>query len=569
MKETCEHLDQIRQVTPASQGCAACEASGDNWVHLRLCLVCGHVGCCNESRNRHATGHFHDTGHPIIRSFEPGEDWMWCYVDEELIYPPTDDANQTRLADIREFLRRLPIFEQLTDEHLGKLCEIAEPLTIKKGQLLMKEGTPGDAFYAIVEGEFEVIKRAGKEEVVIATRGSGDMVGEMSLLEDALRMASLRALRDSHVLMISREAFYDLLTDSPTVMLGILRTFIGRLRSTEQLLVQHDKLASLGTLAAGLAHELNNPAAAAHRSADQLREVLGRWQEASIALSTLRLSGDQESTLARLRYEMEQRATRATMLDPLVRSDMEAELQEWLEERSVDEAWDVAPVLVSLGWGVGELDNALSIFAEEQLRVVVPWLSSGFAAYELLGEVRDSAERISEIVKAVKTYSYLDQAPVQQVDIHGGLESTLTMLRHKLKQGVTVHREYDPDLPLIEAYGSELNQVWTNIIDNAVAAMGMSAAGGGVLTLKTYAQGSNVVVEIADDGPGISPEVQKRMFEPFFTTKEPGVGTGLGLHIVYNIVVDKHRGQVKVTSNPGYTCFQVTVPVRLARDGQE
>ena len=564
MTEACDHLDQIRQVTPISQGCAACIALGDTWVHLRLCMVCGNVGCCNDSRNRHASRHFRETGHPIIQSFEPGEDWMWCYVDETFISPQAGDANQSRLLDVREFLRNLPIFAHLTEEHLGKLCEIAEPLTIEKGQLLMEEGSAGDAFYAIVEGEFEVIKRAGKGEVIMATRGPGDIVGEMSLLEDAPRIASLRALRDSRVLTISRAAFYDLLTDSPTVMLSILRTFIARLRNTEQLLVQNDKLASLGTLAAGLAHELNNPAAAAHRSTEQLREVLGRWQEASIAISMLRLSDDQGIALTHLLAEMEQRAAGTTVLDSLVRSDMETELQEWLEERGVDESWEVAPVLVSLGWGRDELEGALSIFAQEQLRVVVPWLSSGSAAYGLLEEVGGSAERISEIVKAVKTYSFLDQAPVQQVNIHEGLESTLTMLSYKLKQGVTIHREYDHDLPFIEAYGSELNQVWTNLIDNAVAAMGRE----GVLTLKTYGQGPNIVVEISDDGPGIPPEVQKRMFEPFFTTKEPGVGTGLGLHIVRNIVVDRHRGQVSVTSRPGYTCFQVTLPIRLARDEQ-
>ena len=203
-------------------------------------------------------------------------------------------------------------------------------------------------------------------------------------------------------------------------------------------------------------------------------------------------------------------------------------------------------------------------FSGEHIPAIAAWLSSGSSAYGLLNEVQSSAQRISEIVKAVKTYSFLDQAPVQQVDIHEGLENTLVMLRHNLKTGVTVKKEYDLNLPRIEGYGSELNQVWTNIIDNAISAMD----GHGELTIKTYMQDTNVIVELADNGPGIPPDVQARVFEPFFTTKGPGIGTGLGLHIVYNIIVDKHHGHVKVNSRPGYTCFQITLPIRLAREAQ-
>ena len=537
---------------------------GDPWVHLRICIVCGHVGCCDESKNKHATKHFHSTTHPIIQSFEPGEDWMWCYVDEALIYPNEEEGDGMKLAVTREFLRRLPIFGQLADEHLSKVCEIAEPAAIKAGDLLVEEGSPGDALYIIVDGEFEVTKRAGKGEVVMATRHSGDMIGEMSLLEQAPRVASVRALRNSRVLAISRDAFYNLLSGNPSAVLSILRTFIERLRSTETLLVQNDKLASLGTLAAGLAHELNNPAAAVRRSADQLREVLGQWQRVSIDLDRLIFNDAQAAKLAELRDEMEVRASSTLVLDPLARSDREGELQDYLEARGVEDAWESAPVLVSFGWDSAELEASLAPFTEEQIPVIIPWLSSGSSAYGLLNEVRSSAERISEIVKSVKTYSFLDQAPVQQVDIHEGLENTLVMLRHNLKAGVTVHREYDPGLPQIEGYGSELNQVWTNIIDNAISAMG----GQGDLTIKTHTQGTNAIIEITDSGPGIPPDVQGRIFEPFFTTKGPGVGTGLGLHIVYNIVVDKHHGHIKVMSRPGNTCFQVTLPTRLAREGQ-
>ena len=218
-------------------------------------------------------------------------------------------------------------------------------------------------------------------------------------------------------------------------------------------------------------------------------------------------------------------------------------------------------MLVSFGWEVGELDEVAGHFSEEQVPLVISWLAFGCQAHALLDEVGKGATRISEIVKAVKGYSYLDQAPVQQVDIHKGLEDTLIILKHKLKSGITLKREYAPNLPRIEAYASELNQVWTNIIDNAADAM----QGQGEITLRTYAKGDDVVVEITDTGPGIPPDVQAHIFEAFYTTKPQGVGTGLGLHIAYNIVVDKHNGRIEVESKPGATTFRVTLPVQLAR----
>ncbi len=564
MNEQCEHIGQVGEVGPRSQGCEECLALGDRWVHLRMCLTCGHVGCCDESKNRHATGHFHSTGHPLIRSLEPGENWMWCYVDEAVLYPPGNEGEEPRFIVTKDFLRRLPIFGQLADEHLSKLCEIAEPVGIPAGQTLIEEGSPADALDVIMDGEFEVSKRAGNSQVVIGTRHSGDVIGEMALLEQAPRNATVRALTDGRALMISREAFYNLLAGNPTAVMAIMRTFIVRLRSTESLLVQHDKLASLGTLAAGLAHELNNPSAAVRRSADQLREVLEQWQHAAMNLDRIAFDDEQAEALARLREDMQVRSSHAVSPDSLESADRAAELEERLDELGVPEAWDVAPVLVSFGWDAAGLEREMEHFTEDQVPAIVPWLAAGTSAYSLLGVVRNSAERISEIVRSVKDFTYLDQAPVQDVDVHDGLDSTLTMLTHVLKTGVTIKKEYAPDLPHIEAYGSALNQVWTNIIDNAVAAMG----GKGELTIKTRNQGSNVVVEICDNGPGIPPDIQRRIFEPFFTTKPPGVGTGLGLHIVYNIIVDRHHGNIELTSQPGQTCFKVTLPVRLTREPQ-
>ncbi|MBI2935444.1 MAG: histidine kinase [Chloroflexi bacterium] len=333
------------------------------------------------------------------------------------------------------------------------------------------------------------------------------------------------------------------------------------MHNTEAMLRQHEKMAMLGTLAAGLAHELNNPASAVGRSAAQLRGVLAEWGRLSHELGLLVLGQRQGEIIGVLRTDMVQRAASPPRLDPLSHSDRESALQTWLEGRGIAGAWELAPTLVTCGWDVGALQKLAQDFAAAQLPTVIQWLGVGCSLYGLLEEVRQGSERISEIVKAVKTYSYLDRAPVQEIDVHEGLENTLVILRHKIKQGVQVMRDYTRDLPRIEAYASQLNQVWTNIMDNALDAMQTH----GELVLRTYAKDGYVVVEIRDTGPGIPPEIQPRIFEPFFTTKPPGQGTGLGLHIAYNIIVHKHHGDIRVTSTPGSTCFHVTLPTRLQR----
>jgi signal transduction histidine kinase len=261
-----------------------------------------------------------------------------------------------------------------------------------------------------------------------------------------------------------------------------------------------------------------------------------------------------------LKTALESRLAPDLGLDPLARSDRESDMQAWLEGIGIDEGWELAPALVASGWELESLRKLAPAFDPETLVLVVRWLAAGCAVYSLLNETHMGAERISEIVKSVKAYSYLDQAPIQEVDVHEGLENTLVILRHKTKEGIHITRDYAPDLPHIEAYGSELNQVWTNIIDNAVDAMN----GQGELTLRTRANDGKVTVEIEDTGPGIPKEIQQRIFEPFFTTKPPGQGTGLGLHISYTIV-NKHYGQLRVESQPGRTAFQVTLPLQLPR----
>ncbi len=459
---------------------------------------------------------------------------------------------------ISDSLRRLPLFAELEDTDLAWLSQRAEAVTIEAGSRLIEEGQPGDAAYIVVDGEFEVVKKSGKQDIVIAVREGGEVFGEMALIDRAPRNATVRALRDSHVLKIGGDVFRQLLGHSPSASLSILRTVSQRLRQNEALLRQNEKMAALGTLSAGLAHELNNPAAAVRRSADQLRSALDNWTSATMDLQRLSLSDDQLQWIDGLKARVT--STQATTsLDELDRSDREYEIQAWLESHDLANAWQAAPVFVQAGWDVAALVKVEEAFPAPALAFVLAWLAAGIAVYALLDEVSIGASRVSEIVKAVKAYSYLDQAPVQEVDVHEGLENTLIILRSKLS-GIQVVREYAPDLPHIEAYGSELNQVWTNILDNAAYAL----QGHGSIRLRTRSADEKVVVQIEDDGPGIPVEIQQRIFEPFFTTKPPGVGTGLGLHIAYAII-NNHYGSLRVVSQPGNTCFEVSLPIHLPR----
>jgi signal transduction histidine kinase len=458
----------------------------------------------------------------------------------------------------KDFLRKLPIFEGLSEDDLEWLYQQAVPVSIKTGETLMEEGAPGDSAYIVVDGEFEIVKKSDQQDIVIAVRDQGAVIGEMALIDNAPRMATVRAVSDGNLLKISDKVFFQLISTSTTAVLAILRTVSARLRQNEAMLRQSEKMAALGTLAAGLAHELNNPAAAARRGTEQLRTTLIGWQQLNSELDKLDLEAPQREKLIALRNGLADGGHAGETLDPLALGDRESEIQAWLEDSGVEDAWELSPTLAAAGWDSERLGVLCAAYSHPEMEVVVRWLAAGFTVYSLIADVHMSAERISEIVKSVKVYSYLDQAPVQEVDIHGSLDNTLVILRHKTKEGIKVVREYAPDLPRIQGYGSELNQVWTNILDNAIDALD----GKGQITLRTYAKDGHVFVEIQDDGPGIPPEIQQRIFEPFYTTKAPGVGTGLGLHISYSII-HKHHGQISVTSQPGETCFQVKLPLQL------
>lgn len=325
----------------------------------------------------------------------------------------------------------------------------------------------------------------------------------------------------------------------------------------EVTLRQSERLATLGRLSAGMAHELNNPTAVARQGAEQLRTTIEQLERARFSLGATDLSGEQLELITRLEKEAEQRAKEPSSLDPIARSDLEQEVEDWLDQNGVDEPWQHASVLVTMGLCAAELEELTCCFDAALTPIVIEYFGSKFTAYTLLEEIGHGTERIAEIVKALKGYSYMDQAPVQAIDVREGLNDTLVMLSSKLRAGIKVDLDFADDVPRIQGYGSELNQVWTNIIDNAIGAM----SGKGALELKAYQDDDWVVVEIADNGPGIPVEAQKKIFDPFFTTKAPGEGTGLGLNISHGIIVEKHAGQILVCSKPGETRFIVKLPI--------
>jgi signal transduction histidine kinase len=441
-------------------------------------------------------------------------------------------------------LRAAPLFAGLSDDDLARLAATVERQRLAAGDYLVREGEVGDAMFVVVSGELEVTKRAGATEQPLAMVGPGAIQGEIAAMAGGVRAASVRAVTDVEVLRIPREGLLALLDGGPEAALALLRTALERLRGLESFAREREKLAALGTLAAGLAHELNNPAAAIRRSVAALAEAIAERDRLHPPHELIGVHPDAE---------------RAPM-DPLGRADAIDEVLELVDDS------ETAAALVDAGWSAGQLRDAFEGMDAEVAHEAAAWLAATARIEALLGEVGMAGERISEIVGAVKSYTYLDQAPIQRIDVRAGLDNTLVILRHKLRGYVDVTRHYAADLPEIEAYGSELNQVWTNLVDNAVDAMD----GRGAIDIYADPTGDGgVQVRICDTGPGIPEDVKQRLFEPFFTTKAPGVGTGLGLHIVFQVLA-RHGARIEIDSKVGEgTCFIVTLPPAPPSAGSE
>ncbi len=467
-------------------------------------------------------------------------------------------------------LRQIPIFASFSDDQVEALKLQGEEVRLQAGEVLFYEDDPPQGLYVILEGELEIIKRVGGQTVTLARRAAqsdrlgaqhvvvaavqaGSFVGETSLLTGLSHSAAARATMPTLCLKYGVSLFQGL-RDSPLVHLVIM-TMVERLRDTESQVQQHQKLSALGKMAAGLAHELNNPASANLRAATQLPQTVETLQAQTLRLFHAHLSAEQLAFLTELQARLIDRAASGDSLDPLARSDMEDAIMGWCDSAGVEESWRLAPILAAARVDAEEL-NGVREKLGDALGVSLDWLESALTIAGLGRTLRQSATRVSDLVKAVKAYTYMDQAPQQEIDVHDGLESTLTVLQHRLSN-IEITRDYTPKLPRVTAYGSELNQVWTILLDNAADAL----AGMGKICLRTSLESEYVLVEVVDDGPGIPGDLQSRLFEPFFTTKPVGQGTGLGLSIARRIVVERHGGMIHARSRPGETRFQVFLPI--------
>jgi len=426
------------------------------------------------------------------------------------------------------------------------------------GKILATEGEALESFFVLLEGEMRVSRNYGNQAVLMGVTKPGMFLGEISLLLDSPNLATVRTLKPCRLFRLNKDGFWQMLSACPSVSSQIFRTMATRVRNMEGYSQQREKLASLGTMAAGLAHELNNPATAARRASAHLREVVDSLQSFACELHES-LKPEHWEPLVNTSQSAIARQSKSAPMDSVTRSDREDQVVTWLERHGVADGWKLAPAFVTANMSDEELATLAAKLPREALGNALGWLEASLSLQALLNEVEGSTTRISELVKAVKAYSYMDQSPMQEVDVHEGIENTLTMLGHKLKN-VTVTRKYDRAIPRIVAYGGELNQVWTNLLDNAIDAV----KGTGKICVATFLDDDQVVVEIADNGSGIPPDVQSHIFEPFYTTKGVGSGTGLGLVISSRIVANRHGGEIEFESVPGDTRFKVRLPIKQA-----
>jgi signal transduction histidine kinase len=459
---------------------------------------------------------------------------------------------------LRTELREVPALAGLPDEVFAWLIEKGEELGLAANEVYLREGEPTDRMLIVLEGELHGRVEGPERDGIVYVIPKGAISGKLPFSRMTHSSVTIRAVAPSRVYWLDTEHFPELMRNFPALLQRLVEVLSDRVREVTRMDERHDKLMALGKLSAGLAHELNNPAAAARRASQHLGERLQTLNHLCLTLSHQTLTAEQIAFLTEFQREAGECLTAAPALDPLAESECEEEINDWLEERHVAGGWKLAPTFVRAGLRLKELESLAECMKGQALNDALQWLEASWSSQELVKEIEHSMTRISDLVRAIKEYSYMDRADLQEVDVHQGLENTLVILGHQLKRGVTVIREYADNLPRISAYGGALNQIWTNLIVNAIDAMN----GKGKLWVRTAAKPDHILVEIGDDGPGIPPEIQGRIFDPFFTTKPQGEGTGLGLDTVYRIV-RKHQGEISFQSKPGATCFQVRLPLAL------
>jgi len=463
-------------------------------------------------------------------------------------------------------LRSLFLFEKLTDDQLDWLCREGIVRSFDPGTVYA-EGEPAQFLYVLLSGAVALSRRIGVDDVEVNRTSLRGVYGGAFFAYMGDRMPqvynnSMRALEPSRFFVLAAGKFAELMNDWFPMAVHLLEGLMFGTRSAQEVIGQRERLLALGSLSAGLTHELNNPAAAAARAAGSLHERLGGLREGLAAMAAGPHDGKVLAELLRLQGEVAEQVGRAPALSPLDTSDREDELADWLDDRGIGDGWELAPTFVQAGVTTQWLDQAVAALDQVSggncdLTGAMRWLSDSLDTELMVAEIADSVTRISALVGSAKQYSQLDRAPYQVSDVHELLDSTLVMLGGKIGPDITVAKNYDRSLPPVPGYPAELNQVWTNLVDNALAAM----AGNGRLTITTSLDEDRVLVEIGDTGPGIPPDLQERIFEPFFTTKPVGQGTGLGLDICWRIIVNRHHGDLRVQSVPGDTRFRTWLPL--------
>ncbi len=459
------------------------------------------------------------------------------------------------MAALIDALRAMPLFELFSDDQLAWVVEHGREVELPAGTRLFSVGEVPSKFWVLLEGEVQILGDiGGRETPFVASRTPGVWAGLVPYALDETAIAA-DVLHDSRFLELAADDVRGMLDLGFPIAKHLMLGVTTGTQRWQEMMGERERMLALGRLSAGLAHELNNPAAAARRAAYQLHRAVAVHEAAALDVTGAAPGPGLAGRLAELRAEIARSVESAPALSPVERSDKEDAVADWLVAAGVDEGAEMAPTLVEAGLAPADLDRLVPA-SEGPARVpLLRWVVASTETTALIGEVESAAARISDLVKAVKTYSYMDRADLGTVDVRKGLDDTLRVLKAAL-EGITVERDYDPDLPTITAHGGSLNQVWTNLIDNAADAVG----GSGTIRVGARAEGDCVVVTVEDDGPGIPDDVVHRIFEPFFTTKGVGEGTGLGLDIARRIV-DIAGGKLTVDSRPGRTVFRVELPL--------